>query len=163
MGTTAGIGIGIAIGIALTLSIVVFAGINLGTTLENIPALVYAEPRLAYLQASYDEFDDKTTVSLSFTDNDANYVKADGDVKITLCQEIAFTDDLTRCFTNSFSFDKGGFVTWQDNTGRKITSHQFTINGELSGGWWWQASAEITLEDGTYWADVDTRFWSSDD
>jgi len=69
MGTTGGIGIGIAIGIALTLSFVVFFGVNQGSpVLENIPTIVYNEPKLASLQSSYDDDTGRLTVALILTE-----------------------------------------------------------------------------------------------
>ena len=160
MGTTEGIGIGIAIGIALTLSIVVFAGINLGTTLENIPALVSNEPRFAKLEASYDEYADKTTVVLILTDNDGKFTKASGNFELTLCPLYLLGEDFdpVDCFTNDFTFVKDSFYTWQDNSGRKRTATQFVTTGELWGKGDWHASADITTDNGLTWEDVNTRF-----
>ena len=148
-----GIGIGIALVSVIGVSVVIMA----------FQADTYSDARFASLQAFYDEFDDKTTVVMLLTNNDGNYVKANGNVKITLCNEIAFTDQLTNCFSNSFSFKKDSFYTWQDNFGRKFTGHQFVINGELSAGWWWDVSADITLDDGKQWVDVDARFYALED
>ena len=159
-----GIGIGVVIGIALTFSFVAFNSQNQGTTIEAIPDLILADdPQFARLQAVYDEFDDKTTVFLIFTDKESKYVRGNGDVKVTLCQEIPFEDRLHRCFSNDFAFTKSDFYSWIDQSGEKITGRQFVINGELSGGWWWQASADITLDDGKTWGDVDTRFYALED
>jgi len=163
MGTASGIGIGIGIGVVIGIVLAVLFGIGQGTTvLENIPILdLDEEPRFARVHASYDEFDDKTTVVLYFTDNDGDNVKANGNVEITLCQEVAFTDQLTKCFSRTFDFKKDDFYTVQV-AGSKLTGHQFVVDRELWGGWWWQVSMDITLEDGTTWYDVDDRFYASE-
>ena len=156
-----GIGIGIVIGFAVAY---LFVGTNQGTPeILNIPVLDLSDPQFATLQAFYDEFDDKTTVILIFTDKEGKFVNGNGDAKITLCQEIAFEDRLHRCFSNDFAFTKADFYSWTDQSGQKITGRQFVINGELSGGWWWQASADITLDDGKQWVDVDARFYALED
>ena len=165
MGTSSGIGIGIGIGVVIGFgfAFAFLAGMNQDTPiLENIPTLVDAEPKFARLEASYDYFDDKTTVVLILTDNDGKFVKANGAVKLTLCNEVSSTDRLIDCFSNDFTFEKDDFYTWQDNSGRKFTGHRFVIYQELSNtqevyGWWWQASADIVIDELT-WYDVDVRF-----
>jgi len=167
VGTSSGIGIGIGIGVVIGFgfAFAFLAGMNQDTPiLENIPTLqVDEEPRFAQLEAYYDEFDNITTVILRLTDKNGKFVKANGDAKITLCNEVAFTDRLTDCFSNDFEFTKDDFYSRQDNSGNKFTARQFAIYQELSGGWWWQASMDITLENGLTWYDVDSRFWSSED
>jgi len=68
-------------------------------------------------------------------------------------------DKLTDCFSNEFKFEKDRFYTWQDSYGRQFTGHSFVIYKELSGGPW-DASADITTENGLSWVDVDTSFHS---
>ena len=147
-----GIGIGIGVGIVAVIASIVMP-YNSQTS----------DARFAQLDAFYDEYDDKTTVILYLTNNDGNYVKATGTATITLCHAPLFEDVLTDCFSNGFTFTKGGFYTWTDNSGRKITGHQFVINQELLGEFSWDASIDITLEDGTAWVDVDTTFFAVED
>ena len=158
-----GIGIGVVIGIALTFSFVAFTSTNQGATIPDL--IIVDDPQFAGLEAFYDQFDDKTRVILTFTDKDGKYVRGNGDVKITICQEIAFEDRLHRCFSNDFAFTKDDFYSWIDQSGKKIIGCQFVINAELSGGGnrFWQASADITLDDGVTWRDVDTRFYTYED
>jgi len=164
MTTASGIGIGIGIGevIGFGFAFVFLAGMNQDIPIiENIPALVYDEPKFARLEAYYDYYDDKTTVVLILTDNDGKFVKANGDVRLTLCNEVSGTDRLIDCFSNDFTFEKDDFYTI-DNSGRKRTATQFVIYQELSNtqevfGWWWQASADIVIDELT-WIDVDVRF-----
>ena len=168
MGTASGMGIGIGIGVVIGIAVIMsFVAINQGTitledipVLENIPTLEFDDPRFASLEASYDELDDKTTVILFFTNNDGNYVKANGEVKITICHVPYGEDRLTNCFSNEFEFEKGDFYTRQDNSGRKLIGHQFVIYKELSAGLSWDASTDIITENGISWVDVDTTFIS---
>jgi len=164
VGNASGIGIGIGIGVVIGFGFAVLFGIGQGTTvLENIPILdLDKEPRFAELLASYDEWEDKTTVVLLLKDNDGKPTKANGDIVLTLCKEVAFEDDLVGCFTNDFTFKKDNFYTWQSNSGLKRIGVQFVTNGELYGNWWWQANADIITEYGT-WEGVHTRFWVSDE
>jgi len=170
VGTASGIGIGIGVGIVIGIAVTMsFVAINQGTitiedipALENIPTLEFDDPRFASLEASYDELDDKTTVIMFFTNNDGNYVKANGEVKITICHVPYGEDRLTDCFSNEYKFEKGDFYTMQDYSGRKLIGHQFVIYKELSAaGLGWDASADITTEKWS-WVDVDTRFTSLD-
>ena len=154
-----GIVIGIGIGVPLTLLFVVIGGISQGTpTIVDIPGLDFDDPRFAQLDAFYDESDDKTTVVMYLTNNDGNYVKANGNAKITLCYELIHEDRFIDCFSNEFKFEKDGFYTWRDSSGLKRTAHQFVIYQELRGGFSWDASADITTENGLSWVDVDTTF-----
>lgn len=132
----------------------------------NTELTEYDDAGFASLSASYDKYDDETNVTLYFTNNDGNYVKASGKVKITLCAVPYGTDKLIDCFSNDFKFEKSGFYTWQDSYGRQITGHSFVIYQELVGDevtFRWDASADITLENGYSWVDVDTSFQAFDE
>ena len=164
-----GIGIGIAIGVILgfALSNTTLQTVTdipeaiIETVVEPEPIIetvVEPEPGFAEILALYDEFEDKTTVVMYLTDNDGDYIKANGDVKITLCQEVAFEDRLTKCFSRTFNFEKGDFYTRESKTG-----HRFVIDRALWGGGFWQASMDINLDNEMYWTDVDTRFYSLED
>ncbi len=168
MTTASGIGIGIGIGVVIGFgfAFVFLAGMNQDISiLENIPTLEIAEPEFARLEASYDEFADKTTVVLIFTDKNGKFVKANGNFELTLCPLYLLNVeyDPVDCFTNDFTFVKDSFYTWQDNSGSKRTATQFVTIGELWGNWNWRASADITTDNGLTWEDVNTRFWVSDE
>jgi len=163
MTTASGIGIGIGIGVVIGFgfAFVFLAGNQDTPVLENIPILqVDEEPRFAQLEASYDDYADKTTVVLIFTDNDGKFVKANGNFELTLCPLYLLGEDFdpVDCFTNDFTFVKDSFYTWQDNSGRKRTATQFVTTGELWGKGDWHASADITTDNGLTWEDVNTRF-----
>jgi len=116
MTTTSGIGIGIGIGVVIGFgfAFVFLAGMNQDTPiLENIPTLQAAEPRFAKLEASYDEYADKTTVVLILTDNDGKFTKASGNFELTLCPLYLLNVeyDPVDCFTNDFTFVKDSFYT----------------------------------------------------
>jgi len=161
MTTASGIGIGIGIGVVIGFgfAFAFLAGMNQDTTIDIIPTFVDEEPRFARLDASYDEYADKTTVVLILTDKNGKSVKANGDFVLTLCLEVYGEDDLLGCFTNDFTFNKDDFYTFQDNIHRT----QFITYGELWGNWNWQASADITTDSGLTWEGVHTRFWVSDE
>jgi len=169
VGTAIGVGIGIGIGIALTtLIFVVFVGINQGTTiadipiLEDIPALVNEGQKFARVEGYYDETDNRLTVVLTFTDSDGNNLKADGIGTITVT-ELDRSEKIGRPYSYDVEFEKDDFITYTDNLGDKHTEYRFFIDQEFAGkGLSWDLSMEITLEDGMYWADVDTRFTSLD-
>ena len=158
----AGIGIGIAIG--LILGFVISPGSSVTATQpsvidEIIGTVIEPEPRFAELWAYYDENDNRSTVVMYLTDNDGDYVKTDGDVKITLCKDEPYSDRLTGCFSRTFNFEKDDFYTRDGQTG-----HRFVIVRELWGGGTWDISMDInvpTLD--KYWVDVGTSFYALED
>ena len=155
----AGIGIGIAIGIML--GFVISPGSSVTATKpsvidEIIGTVVEPEPRFAELQAYYDENDDRITVVMYLTDNDDNYVKADGDVEITLCKDEPYSDRLTGCFSRTFNFEKDDFYTREGQTG-----HQFVIARELRGGGTWDIRMDINVPSlDARWTDVGTSVYA---
>lgn len=157
----AGIGIGIAIGIML--GFVISPGSSVTATVpsvidEIIETVIEPDPRFAELWADYDYRDDVTQIIMYLSDNDGDYVKADGDVKITLCQKDIYTDKLYNCSNRTFNFEKGDFFTRQGKTG-----HMFVIHHELRGGSW-DVSMDINIPSlDKHWVDVDTSVYSLDD
>ena len=143
-------GIGIGIGIALTLLFVVIGN-------------GFDVPQFASLDADYDSIDNKLSVFLFFTDINGNNVKADGTGIITLTELDLDGNKVGKPYSYEVEFEKDGFQTWRDSSGLKHTGHAFYINQELAGrGLYWDVSMDITLEDGTQWADVDIRVVSAD-
>ena len=155
MGTTAGIGIGIAIGIALTLSFVVFLGTDLGTsTLEDIPALVFNEPRLASLESWYDDDTGKLQVALMLTDKNAEYTKADGNLELLVAK------DGREVYSTEYDFKKDDFLAWKNSlTGEKITGYRMTINQNFYDGSH-DVYINMQTDSGLYWEDLHTSFWA---
>jgi len=157
----AGIGIGIAIGIML--GFVISPGSSVTATApsvidEIIETVVEPDPRFAELISSYDYLDDETKIVMYLTDNDGNYVKADGDVKITFCKKDIYTDMLYDCFNRTFNFEKDDFYTRDGKTG-----HQFVIVRELRGGGW-DISMDINIPSlDKHWVDVDSSVHSLED
>ena len=157
----AGIGIGIAIG--LILGFVISPGSSVTATApsvidEIIETVIEPEPRFASLLSNYDYLDDETTIVLYLRDNDDNYVKADGDVKITLCKKDTYSDMLYDCFNRTFDFEKDDFFTREGKTG-----HLFVIYRELRSGSW-DISMDINVPSlDKYWVDVDSSVYSLDD
>ena len=124
-----GIGIGIVIGIALTFSFVAFAGMNQGTTLDVIPALVYDEPKLASLQASYFDDTDRLVVALILTDKNAEYATADGSLSLSVQK------DGRTVYSNEYDFTKNDFLSWKNPlTGEKVTGYRVEVNQYFSSG-----------------------------
>jgi len=158
----AGSGIGIAIG--LMLGFVISPGSSVTATEpsiidEIIETVVEPEPRFAEIIAVNDYMDDKTTVFLYFTDNDGDYVKATGDVKITLCKKDVYTDMLYSCFSSTMNFEKDDFFTRDGRTG-----HMFVVYGVLRGGGSWDVSMDINIPSlDLHWDDVDTSLFSLED
>jgi len=107
--------------------------------------------------------DNRLAVFLFFTDTDGNNVKADGTGRITVTELDFDGNKVGNPYSYEVEFEKDGFQTWRDDSGLKHTAHAFYINQEFaSRGLYWDVSMEVTLEDGTYWPDVDTRFISAD-
>ena len=153
-------GVGIGVVIAFTLLYVVDGAIS-----QDIPALVFDDPQFARVEADYDWMDNRLAVFLYFTDTDGNNVKADGTGRITVTELDFDGNKVGKPYSYEVEFEKDGFQTWVDSSGLglKQTAHAFYINQEFAGkGLWWDVSMEITLEDGSYWADVDNRFVSAD-
>jgi len=124
VGTSGGIAIGIGIGIVLTLSIVVFGGINLGTTLEDIPVLENKDNYAELLSLSEQELRAKA-VSWDYKDILRNPQKYEGKI-------IHFTGEIWKVqqkFGDNYwlevqmdcqpvSWDCGNFVV--DYTGNRL-------------------------------------------
>jgi len=158
----AGIGIGIAFGVVIGLpfGFVISPGssVSAPSVIAEIIAVIEPDPRFAELWADYDYRDDETTMVMYLSDNDGDYVKADGDVKITLCQKDIYTDNLYNCFNRTFNFEKGDFFTRQGKTG-----HMFVIHRELRGGGW-DISMDINIPSlDKHWVDVDSSVHSLED
>jgi len=144
------VGIVIGIGIALTLLFVVIWD-------------EFDVPKFAKLEADYDHIDNKLSVFLFLINSDGNNVKADGTGRITVTELDLYGDKVGTPYSYEVEFEKDGFQTWRDSSGLQHTAHVFYINQELAGrGLYWDVSMDITLEDETQWADVDTRVISAD-
>jgi len=144
------IGIAVAVGIALTLLFVVIGD-------------EFDVPQFAKLEADYDHIDNKLSVFLFLTNSDGKNVKAAGTGRITVTELDLDNEKIGTPYSYEVEFEKDGFQTWRDSSGLKHTAHAFYINQELAGrGLWWDVSMDITLEDGSQWADVDIRVISAD-
>ena len=108
MTTASGIGIGIGIGVVIgfAFAFVFLAGMNQDTpVLENIPSLVYDEPRLASIQTSYFEENNRLVLELILTDKNAEYTKADGVLIITIKK------DGRQVYSDEYEFKKDDFLS----------------------------------------------------
>jgi len=151
-----GIGIGIVIGLALGISLSSTSVESISIPEAIIEAVTEPDPRFASLRADYDYLDNETTIVMYLEDNDGNYVKADGDVKITLCKKDPYTDRLSNCFNRTFNFEKDDFFTREGQTG-----HMFVIHVELRQSGTWDISMDINIPSlDVYWVDVDSSVYS---
>ena len=130
MEASGGIGIGIGIGFVIGFVVALaFVGTNQGTTIvENIPDLVYNEPKLAYLESYYDDNTDRLTITLSLTDKNAEYTTADGGLAISVQK------DGRQVYSTTQEFVKDDFYSWKNNFGEKITGYRVSINQFFSSG-----------------------------
>ena len=149
-----GIGIGIVIGIALTFSFVAFAGMNQGTTLDVIPALVHDEPKLASLQASYFDDTDRLVVALILTDKNAEYATADGTLSLFVQK------DGREIYSTKREFEKDDFLSWKNPlTGEKVTGYRVDVNQFFSSGSH-DVFVNMVTTSGTTWEGLHATFYS---
>jgi len=158
-------GIGIGIGVGFVIGFVValaFVGTNQGTTIledipiiENIPDLVYNEPKLVRMESYYDDDNDRLTITLSLTDKNAEYTTTDGHLELIVKNQHGGI-----VHSSEYDFTKDDFYSWKNAlTGEKITGYRIDINKYLSSG---SHDVYVTMEtsDGTTWKDLHDSIYS---
>jgi len=156
-------GIGIGIGVGFVIGFVValaFVGTNQGISivedipvLENIPELVYNEPKLAYMESYYVDDTDRLTITISLTDKNAEYTTADGNL------DIKVKKDERQVYTTTKEFVKDDFISWKNNFGEKVTGTRISINQYFPSGSH-DVFIDMTLSDGLTWYDMHDSFYS---
>jgi len=156
MTTVSGIGIGIGIGVVIGFgfAFVFLAGMNQDTpVLENIPSLVYDEPRLASIQTSYFEENNRLVLELILTDKNAEYTKADGVLIITIKK------DGRQVYSDEYEFKKDDFLSWKNSSGVKVTGYRADIIQYFSGGSH-DVFVSLATTSGITFIDVHDSFWA---
>ena len=153
LGTASGIGIGIGIGFVVAVG--VFFVMNQGTpALENIPDLVYNDPKLASIQTAYFDESNRLVVALILTDKNAEYTTADGALTISVQK------DGRQVYSEEYEFKKGDFLSWRNNlTGEKTTGYRVDIKQYFPSGSH-DVFVNMVTTSGTTWEDLHDSFYS---
>jgi len=153
-----GIGIGMGIGIFMGILIGIIASPfvdNLSNQPNPIADIIQIDDaRLAHIEASYYEDNDRLIVALILTNKDAEYAKADGHLKLTVRDEL-----YTKYYSNEYDVTRDDFFSWKTNFGEKITGyrvdeHKFFASGD------YDVYVDFTKKDGRVWKELHTSFRS---
>jgi len=112
----------------------------------------YDDARLASINASYDVYTDRLTVSIFLTDSNAEYTKANGDAEMTILKDGRVVNSAT------YNFVKDDFVSWINLFGGKNTAYVIVVREYFSSG---EYDVYVDLNTKTrHWEDLHDSFYS---
>ena len=151
--------IGIVIGVVITILIGVIVSGGISTSNQSNPIADIIETddvHLASIEAFYHESSDRLVVALILTNKDAEYTKANGNLKLRVTHE-----NEVRVYSNEYDFTKDDFFSWKTNSGEKITGYRIDIDKHFLTGSH-DVYADFTTKSDKTWNHLHASFYSID-
>ncbi len=130
-------------------------GVSVGVIFLIIVAFLYDaqdDARLANLQATYFDDQDRLAVAVILTNADGEFTKANGHLELTILK-----DGLV-VYSNEYDFTKNDFLTWDNLFTGKTKGVPFIINERFQNGDH-DVSANLKTNSG-YWEGLHASFYS---
>ena len=154
-GKGVGIGIGIGVVIGILIGIIVSGGISTTNQSNPIADIIETDDaRLASIQASYFEDNDRLVVALILTDKNAEYTKANGLLELRVLNDNGYP-----VIFEEYDVTRDDFFSWKDGSGEKVTGYRIEETKVFAFGSH-DVYVDFTLDDGRKWSDIHASFFA---